>query len=540
MNWQVGSAGSLTSDAYCVIRLGTSSMRTSTVEGTTSPEWPDTEPAAYFPVYHHDQELEIEVRDEGKGFLSTKFVSFLGRMKGQKVRNLVGSLSSGGRAEHRFVLDTSQVNSSMLQVNDPVNCGVASELDILVEWSNAVPAVEGERFSRLAASTSHVHADDMMMLELHAGVGFPEDLFEKGLRWRCSWEGHSDCPVTSQRGTPRTEKPNYDSLPVALRSNPALMDVITRLAERGDSVERIAPIVDFPPQVVLEFLKAKSQHERRVRARRQREHNCLAVQWHQTLPLPVPSWADARLVIELLAGDRVIGTLDTFLLEERLREGHSSAAHTAKLVSRAPPSGVGGLAAWFFPECGQPQGGGGRFQALSMDISVRHQHFRRGPYLGVVGSNLMRPAHSFGSSAQQPMSATSSFDLLAHQQQHEDVQLSTDVNMFSMRNELDPPVAMSLPRALFGERIEETQEEHEEDEDDMEAQRSHPLPVPKLRTELDAEEQDAENAAWAAAAAEPAPEHVAPVRGASAPKGATDPKGQPQPAARSRLKIAGA
>lgn len=387
-NWQMGNLDAFSSDPYCVLRLGTASTRTSTVRGSTSPTWPETDPAAYFPVYHHDQELEIEVRDEGKGLLNTKFVSFLGKVTALRVRDLFHSIGEAGPAEHTMVLDTSRVSSAMLHVNDPVNRGVPSELDIVVEWANALPSASADRTAGPLAAFSEAHSDDLLMVEMHSGSGFPSACLEKGLRWRCYWDESEEFPVTSQRGTPHQEKPDYEDLPVSLRTNKILLQVIDRLALRGDSVVEIGAIVDYPPLVVMQYLKAKAEFERRVWARQQQDKDRTEVRWHQTLSLPLPRSSEARLVVQLLEGERVVGALDTFLLQERMNEGKAVTRQRLKLLSTGAKSLS--LASWIFPECGRGAGHRGRFQEASMEVSLRFQHFARGVYLGAGPSGILR------------------------------------------------------------------------------------------------------------------------------------------------------
>ena len=56
-NWKMGAVRNFTSNPYCVLRLGGTSIKTSTVKNSTNPDWPD-EDAAYFIVHNREQELQ--------------------------------------------------------------------------------------------------------------------------------------------------------------------------------------------------------------------------------------------------------------------------------------------------------------------------------------------------------------------------------------------------------------------------------------------------------------------------------------------------
>mmetsp|Transcript_112056 Transcript_112056/g.361883 ORF Transcript_112056/g.361883 Transcript_112056/m.361883 type:complete len:662 (+) Transcript_112056:486-2471(+) len=424
-NWQMGLVDKFSSDPYCVLRLGTSTTRTSTVRGSTSPAWPSDERGAYFPVYHHDQELEIEVRDDAQGgLLGAKFVTFLGRTQACKVRNLLSSSASGGRMVQRLVLDTSAVNSSMLHVNDPVNRGVPSELEIVVEWSNLEVApladalipqrpVLADTPFLVAAGAASTPSDLLLMLELHSGCGFPERGLEKGLRWRCRWLSSPEYPVTSLQGTPKEDKVDLLGLPMGLTKNSALMQVIDRLSARRESIGEIAGIVGFDEEVVASYLHRTREFELRRRDHLRQYFPSVEVHWHQTVPLALPRNPEAQLLVELLEGEAVVGTLETSLLLEALRAGGAVGQQSFKVLPRGSSSssagGVGGWASWFFPDCGRVPGGWGveagrgpRFQEASMEVSARCERLVQGCYPATVGTFL----HKTGAAGSQAAPAT--------------------------------------------------------------------------------------------------------------------------------------
>ena len=120
-NWKMGAVRHFTSNPYCLLRLGGTSFRSSTVKNSTNPDWPLSD-AAYFIVHNREQELQVDVMDNDEGFLQRNFVGLLGRL-----RLTVSQLLSGAETVKRYKLDTSEVKSGLLHVDDPVNTGIPSE-----------------------------------------------------------------------------------------------------------------------------------------------------------------------------------------------------------------------------------------------------------------------------------------------------------------------------------------------------------------------------------------------------------------------------
>jgi Ca2+-dependent lipid-binding protein len=56
----MGADRNFPSNPYCVLRLGGTSIKTSTVKNSTNPDWPD-EDAAYFIVHNREQELQAQL-----------------------------------------------------------------------------------------------------------------------------------------------------------------------------------------------------------------------------------------------------------------------------------------------------------------------------------------------------------------------------------------------------------------------------------------------------------------------------------------------
>merc|ERR1712178_222390 len=75
--------------------------------------------------------------------------------------------AGGSHRLGRVRLDTSNVSREMLHVNDPINTGIPSELEVEVEWFNLA-----ER-QNLPAAVEHPMA--LLCVDIHKGSGFPEE-----------------------------------------------------------------------------------------------------------------------------------------------------------------------------------------------------------------------------------------------------------------------------------------------------------------------------------------------------------------------------
>lgn len=378
-NWNLRGSGQLSSDPFCVLRLGHREHRTSTVFGATSPTWPAGEPSAYFVVYHQEQELTVDVETQDRrGLFQRNFLNHLGRTKPLSVRTLMyrSEAKAGGDAQHagvtrrrREMLDISQVKSGMLHMDDPVNHGVPSEVELEVEWFELA----------LGASSPFARGSrGLVFVELHAGSGFPARVVQnrKRLRWRCRLaEGD---PICSRPGELVHNDPTF-GLPI----HPRVLRVIEELFKREIPVADIADIVDADPKSVAQWIQLREDaHAHEMEKQRQitglelGATPCIEMRWHETLPLLVRRPQESYLAIELLEGDdRLVGQLDPIALQPLLVAGGGSLAReTLRLLpSEQSHSSVGGLSAWLFPVCSKPQVTVGGYSQVRMDVSVRLQ-----------------------------------------------------------------------------------------------------------------------------------------------------------------------
>jgi hypothetical protein len=403
-NWQMGMVERFTSDPYCQLRLGKSSARTSTIRGSCDPVWPPTDPSAYFVVYHQEQELEISVcQDDQNGFLRGNFnVGSLGRIPATSVHALLHHHDGGdGKTPSnvRIELNTSQVNRGMLHVDDPVNTGVPSYLEIELEWfdlpSSASEADLSKGVQQLQASALGQHFSPLLggllrfdsllldsakealagpvavvLVELHGASGVPEDaaLQKRSLRWQCKLEDHE--PVRSKPGEYSNEDPCSSGLPIHQK----LFYVIDRLSEHDMPVPEIASVCDTDQSLIQEYLTRRREFQLEKDARlRETEEHCIDCKWHETLALVVRRPAESCVQIELVEGDgKVVGFLDPVPLQQVLHDGGVFARSWQKLspAERADAK-PGFFAAWLLP-CSKPQvASRARYRNLSMQISVR-------------------------------------------------------------------------------------------------------------------------------------------------------------------------
>ena len=282
-NWRMGPVRSFTSNPYCVLHVGSAMSRTSTANATTNPDWNDD--PAFFLIHHKDQEVLIEVMDDDSGFLQRNFVGLLGRLR-STVRELLPRRAEAG--VRRFALDTSQVKRGLLHVDDPVNTGVPSELDVLFGWldiSSTAPEIVHVPESATGGPAG------VILLELHHGTGFPEEIFTRAnsstsqMRWVCSLSkdaAHVGSSVQSSAGKLSVEEPNFH-LPLPQ----CLYQVIDQLTERGIEPEEVADIVQVDHLQVFQYLSAKSRFLQDLSARKLEtgEEHCVQLAWHETLAI---------------------------------------------------------------------------------------------------------------------------------------------------------------------------------------------------------------------------------------------------------------
>eukprot|EP00435_Cladocopium_sp_Y103_P061288 s679_g22.t8 len=116
VNCHAFEEGSFTSHPYCILSLGDSSARTSTVRDTTFPDWPVDESGGYFLVHHREQRLQVEVQAEASGSLfSHNFTGFLGSVSCRIGHLRRWSIQDGsGIRCSTLNLNTSQVNRELL------------------------------------------------------------------------------------------------------------------------------------------------------------------------------------------------------------------------------------------------------------------------------------------------------------------------------------------------------------------------------------------------------------------------------------------
>jgi len=409
-NWTMGSVDKFSSDPYALMRLGNSSHRTSTVNKSTDPVWPQNEPSAYFVVYHREQSLEISFYSQDTGLIRKNFVGYLGRMPPICVRAMLGdwplAQQSGERRirKGQMTLDTSKVNRTMLHVNDPINQGVPSRIELEVEWFDLVPSPQPFGLGTNAPVA-------VVLVELHTGTGFPEEaaFSKQGLRWRCRLENQQ--PAVSRKGL------YQDDSDVNLNIHPRLFSVIDRLLERNLPVPDISDIVDVEQEDVTQYIQFKhEQQQRRLDRQRVEDELCIDLHWHQSLTLLGRKPEESSVVVELLSGDdSVPGRLDAIPLHYILQK--KDCTLSKKKMALMPPDSdsgrPGGLSAWLFPSCHKPTLARGRWQHVQMEVSVRMQHMVFGDSPRGIGDASSEATTALDSAALAASSGASSYSNLS-------------------------------------------------------------------------------------------------------------------------------
>mmetsp|Transcript_785 Transcript_785/g.2158 ORF Transcript_785/g.2158 Transcript_785/m.2158 type:complete len:594 (-) Transcript_785:114-1895(-) len=370
-NWRMGSVRNFTSNPYCVLQVGSVTARTSTVKATTNPDWNDA--PCFFIVYHKDQELLLEIiDDDAEGFLQRNFVGLLGRLRITVREALLQRSDRAGCC--RFVLDTSQVKSGLLHVDDPVNTGVPSEVDVAVAWMDISPAAPSKTLLvKDLASRGHI---GIMLVQLHSGTGFPEECAHGkiDLKWKCALAGSDFGDFTScsysAKGKLQVQAPNFH-LPIPQ----CLYHVIDELTARGAAVMDIADIIQFDHAQVTEYLEVKSKFYTHMSARQLEtgKDHCVELVWNETVALLVQEPAHTFVSVSLMDGSKLIGSLEQISVQDVLSRG----GEQLKIcdLSLAVPDhrrqAAGRLSSWMFPACTSPIPGN-RFEAVRMSVSVRY------------------------------------------------------------------------------------------------------------------------------------------------------------------------
>lgn len=382
VNWRALEVESFDSHPFCLLRLADGSVRTSTVPHTTSPTWPANEPSAYFEVHHRDQQLEIEVRGEDRGglFAPRNFTGFLGSAA-LSVSEIVRRWPTlrGVTRWASVKLDTAQVSREMLHVNDPVNRGIASEIDVEVEWfdlTESIPSV-AEQHALAAGGDAPVA---LLLIEIRKGIGFPpEDFDEKaGVRWRCRAEPSVPPAITKRGVLCDVQEALFPEVPMHAR----LFPVVDKLVDRGYCAADIAHIVGVSsPDVINYYLQVKKEYNDQRAAilqTRQQEDHRVSLQWQEVLSLFVYAPETTGLTLELLDGeDREVGRVGPLPLRSMLESG-SCALHRAwRALELIEPSASGGLVSWLLPSRG-PGPELQRFATVQLDVSARLRFLRVG------------------------------------------------------------------------------------------------------------------------------------------------------------------
>jgi hypothetical protein len=255
----------------------------------------------------------------------------------------------------------------MLHVNDPVHNGIPSELDVELEWFDLTADLSRMRSPAMAGAPQVV-----VLLELHAGEGFPEMMaFEKkGFRWRASLQGEEKNAVQSKPGQFHYDEPEFPELPMHAR----LFPVVDKLKERGMPMHEIADVCDTEVHILNEYLRLKADFEAKHAKKIQDDEGAdtrVDLQWHEVLHVFVQHPETATVLVELVDGeDKRRGALEPIPVKSLL--GSPGLEMARKQMHLTAPSGKspGGITSWFFPMCTSVLAPG-KMAAVRMGLSAK-------------------------------------------------------------------------------------------------------------------------------------------------------------------------
>ncbi|CAE7335159.1 Esyt3 [Symbiodinium necroappetens] len=354
-----------TSHPYCMLSLGDCSVRTSTVYDTTSPVWPD-ESGAFFVVHHREQQLSVEVHGETSASLfQHSFTGFLGRFScriGQCLRRWPEG--EPGVRRNTQKLDTSEVQRELLHVDDPVNRGVASVVDLEVQW-----------FDFVGADAWAAVAPAVLEIKIFQGTGFPSECNAgRGLRWR-TWVDEKKALV-SQKGHLVSDQLRFPDLPI----NPRLFSVIDNLDSRQYSSKDVAQIVGITEDLVRTYLRTRDEFkskQEQLREVQSKDDYRIPLQWFQILVHILDDFTDVskNLSLALLdSQDGEVGRLPSMSLRSILEDSRKAEPPVRSYVLQGLPDERPGLP-WLGFGISEVNP---RFAKVKMDISVRIRGLRAG------------------------------------------------------------------------------------------------------------------------------------------------------------------
>lgn len=353
VNCHAFEEGSFTSHPYCILSLGDSSARTSTVRDTTFPGWPADESGGYFVVHHREQRLQVEVQAEASGSLfSHNFTGFLGSVSCRigHLRRWPVQAGSGIRCS-TLTLNTSQVNRELLHVDDPVSRGIPSTLDLEIQWFDIV---EGPALS--------AQLQVAIWVELLKGTGFPmEANVRRGLRWRTWIEDNEDHAKVSPKGQTCGSELQFPQVAI----NPRLFPVIDNLSCRGYPIKDISEILGINEELVTSYTRAREDFQRSqaelVQAQSKDDYR-VDLQWFDiAVHLLDASHLPKKLHIALYdSKDAEVGRLEPISLRS-LQDMPTPGTRVCQLQVEADQ----GIVAWLVPSAPT------RFATVEMEICVK-------------------------------------------------------------------------------------------------------------------------------------------------------------------------
>mmetsp|Transcript_71453 Transcript_71453/g.209818 ORF Transcript_71453/g.209818 Transcript_71453/m.209818 type:complete len:658 (-) Transcript_71453:2-1975(-) len=384
VNWKMLDVEKFASDPYCKLQLGTMSQNTTTVTDTTDPVWPSREPSAFFVVYHRDEEFHVEVMGEDRGgmFSLKNFTGFLGRFSISVAHMMrrwpLQAANVSARRQAQVELNTEEVNRDMLHVNDPINRGVPSKLELEAEWFDTVHSPPEPSERRALQHRMDGGPLAVLLVGIHKGEGFPYEAVQKGgLRWRTLvQDGDKELdPMLTRAGSwCDVLEAAFPEVPL----HPRLWSVIDKLVDRGYNEGEIAQIVDAEnTEVIYRYLQCKQQYERDqddiLHAQQQPGHR-ESLEWHQVLPHFLRKPESATLVLELVDREgREIGRIGPVPLARLLEDPEAMGRQKFSLTLRGADAGI---ASWFMSS-NAPEGAE-RFSTVLQEVSVRMHWLKEG------------------------------------------------------------------------------------------------------------------------------------------------------------------
>lgn len=324
MDWSL--RGRLTSDPYCIFRVGNADRRSRTIFKTCQPDWDTDEDVFDFHVFHERQLLQVDLYDHDT--MKMKDASLGSLPKRYTVFQLLQRQEIDGPVAIRLPVDTSGVTK---KGETPVQSTIAMKF----EYSDLVR----RRGCGLPFTVPFVVNAKIY----HVSGLQPDDA--KGAIIRLRTSAGEECSKRCRGVHPK------DVIGFGKRQ----AEVMVRLHEEGVKVDAIAAAYSLPPQIVEEVVAVSQGEFRRFG-------------WDETLTMLVDDSQDMKAQLEICIQNQWLAVGDGPIQLDRHMGSRKDPAEASRLQRQlTEEKGPGGGECWRIPD----YAGGKAIVGVSISVWVK-------------------------------------------------------------------------------------------------------------------------------------------------------------------------